>query len=119
MQHDVKKTIVLNHAKGRKFDEVETNPQSTSNHEKTSVGSYCQFKVEEMIKRMIAKKVAPLKSEIEALKAEVTQLRESQGFISTKYDNISREYTWFLKDSIKQKVDITERATSTKNLGKK
>ena len=33
---------------------------------------------------MKAKKVAPLKSEIEALKAEVTELCESQGFISAR-----------------------------------
>ena len=106
-------------SKGRKFDKVKTSPTSTSNYEKTTVGDGSQFEVEEMIKRMIAKEVAPLKSEIEALKAEVTELRESQGFISARYDDISHEYTRLLKDSNKQKVDITELTTSTKNLEKK
>ena len=59
-----------------------------------------------------------MKSEIEALKAEVTELRESQGFISARYD-ISRKYTKLQKDGNKQKVDITELITSTKNLEKK
>ena len=106
-------------SKGRKSDKVKTNPTSTLNCEKTTVGSGSQFKLEEMIKRMIAKEVAPLKSEIEALKAEVTELRESQRFISARYNDISREYTMLLRDSNKQKVDITELTTSTKNLGKK
>ena len=59
-----------------------------------------------------------MKSEIEALKAEVTELRESQGFISARYDDISCEYTRLLRDCNKQKVDITELTTSTKNLKK-
>ena len=64
-------------SKGRKSDEVKTNPTSTLNSEKTTVGNGSQFELEEMIKRMIAKEVAPLKSEIEALRAKVTELRES------------------------------------------
>ena len=66
-------------SKRRKSDKVKTNPTSTLNREKTTVGNGSQFELEEMIKRMIAKEVAPLKSEIEALKAEVTELHESQG----------------------------------------
>ena len=106
-------------SKGRKFDKVKTNPTSTLNSEKTTVGNGSQFELEEMIKRMIAKEVTLLKSEIEALKAEVTELRESQGFISARYDDISREYTRLLKDTNKQKVDITELTTSTTTLEKK
>ena len=60
-----------------------------------------------------------MKSEIEALKAEVTELRKSQGFISARCNDLSREYTRLLKNSNKQKVDITELTTSTKNLEKK
>ena len=105
-------------SKGRNSDKVKTNPTSTLNSEKTTVGNGSQFELEEMIKRMIAKEVAPLKSKIESLKAEVTELCESQGYISARYD-ISREYTRLQTDSNKQKVDIMELTTSTKNLEKK
>ena len=106
-------------SEGRKSDKVKTNPTSTLNSEKTTVGNSSQFELEEMIKRMIAKEVAPLKSEIEALEAEVTELCESQGFISARYDDIISEYTRLLKDTNKQTVDIAELTTSTKNLEKK
>ena len=68
-------------SKEKKSEKFKTNLTSTSNCEKTTIGGGSQFEVEGRIKRMIAKEVAPLKSEIEALKAEITELRESQGFI--------------------------------------
>ena len=61
----------MKESKGRKSDKVKTNPTSTSNC------SGSQFEVEEMIKRMIAKELVPLKSKIEALKANETELRKS------------------------------------------
>ena len=90
---------MVSKAKEKKSDKVKTNPTSSLNCEKTTVGNGSQFELEEIIKRMIAKEVASLKSEIEALKAEVTELCESQGFISARYNDISREYTRLLKDS--------------------
>ena len=86
----VKENNCSKHGKGRKSDKIKTNPTSTLNCEKTTVGSGSQFEVKEMIKKMIAKEVAPLKSKIEALKAEVIELHKSQGVISTKYDDIIR-----------------------------
>ena len=44
-------------SKERKSDKVKTNPTSTLNCEKTTVGNGSQFELEEMIKRMIAKEV--------------------------------------------------------------
>ena len=90
-------------SKGKKSDKIKTNPTSTSNWEKTTVGSGSQFEVQEMIKRMIPKEVAPLKSKIETLKVEVTEIRESQDLISARYDDINREFNRLLKDSNKQK----------------
>ena len=98
-------------SKGKKSDKIKTNPTSTSNwekiwntcHQKTTAGSGSQFEVQEMIKRMIPKEVAPLKRKIETLKVEVTEIRESQDLISARYDDINREFTRLLKDRNKQK----------------
>ena len=78
--------------------EIATMPESSSKGSKKNgklnsadtIVQLTQNQLEELIQNMILKATKPLKDEIGALKNVVSQLQDSQKFISDNHDDLSK-----------------------------
>ena len=68
---------------------------------------------------MVKEATLPLATEIDALKVEVTKMRESLEFISAQYEDIKREHCELLTENIKHNNEISVLTESTKDLKQK
>ena len=72
----------------KKTASSKNNKESLSSNEFTL--EMTKFQLDSMVQDLIVKSTAPLLEEINFLKAEVAQVKESQQFISHKYEELKK-----------------------------
>ena len=107
--------------------EIATMPESSCKGSKKNgklssadtIAQLTQNELEELIQNMILKATKPLKDEIAALKNVVSQLQDSQKFISHNLDDLSKNYNDIILTNKQQNQEIKQLNKRAENLQKR
>ena len=82
--------------------------------------SFAEEIPKKFVKELIDEAVALLRTEYDqeicALKAEIVQIKESQSFLSEKYDCLNKDYNKLKKINVEQKAEITALKSESSDL---
>ena len=84
----------------------------------TELKSFDQNSVETFINDAINSVKAHYEQEIATLKIEIQEIKESQQFISSKYDKLKTEYESLANDTKKHKAEISQLNLDSSDLAK-